>query len=108
MGAHSNSRQHRALLKHTQNLTEREKKGAVKQVISATDTAAFIQELARKIKKLIANFIVRGTNWLPSLVIGKLTLRSSKVTCTLSRRSISYSAPCNLYSLLSRSCDPSR
>jgi hypothetical protein len=109
MRARSNSRKHSALRGHKEDLAKREQKGAFKQVVGATDTAEFLQELARKIKRLVANFIVREiSDWLPPLCIGRLTLRSSKATSTLSRRSIAYSAPCNLYNLLSRSCDPSR
>jgi hypothetical protein len=60
---------------------------AFKQVMGATDTAAFLQELAGKIKKLVANFIVRGMGRLLPSFIGRLTLRSSKEISTLKRLS---------------------
>jgi hypothetical protein len=85
--ARSNSHKRSALRGLKDDIAERERKGAFKQVMGATDTAAFLQELARKIKKLVANFIVRGMDRLPPLFIGRLTLRSSKAISTLSRLS---------------------
>jgi hypothetical protein len=88
MRARSHSCKHSALRGHKEDLAERERKGAFKQVVGATDTAEFLQQLARKIKKLDATFIVREMDKLPPLCIGRLTLRSSKAISTSSRLSI--------------------
>jgi hypothetical protein len=59
--------------------------------MSANDTAEFLEGLARKIKKLVADFKVRMTNTLPLRRMHKLSLRSSTAYSELSRWSIAYS-----------------
>jgi hypothetical protein len=68
--------------------------------VHAKDTVKFLEELARKIKKLVAQFVVRAMNTLLSLSVDRLILRSSKATSTSSPQSTAYSAlfhHCNLY-----------
>jgi hypothetical protein len=60
--------------------------------VDAKDTAKFLEDLARQIKKLVANFMVRVAYTLLPLCIRWLTLRSSKAIFTSSRRSTGYAA----------------
>jgi hypothetical protein len=78
MKASKGSRNYSALLEHEEDLVKHEHKAAFKQAMDAKDTAKFIKELARKIRELIADFMVRVTNRLAPLCIGRLTRRSWK------------------------------
>jgi hypothetical protein len=100
MTAPEGSRDYSALFKHEEGLVKHEQRAAFKQVISAKDTAQFIEGLASKIRDLIADFMVRVTNRLPPLFIGRLTRRSSKVASQSSRRLTASSAPYNPCNLL--------
>jgi hypothetical protein len=93
------SRDGSALLKHEEDLVRHEHEAAFKQAMDAKGTAKFIEELARKIRELIADFMVRVTNRLAPLCIGRLIRCSSRVASKLSRRLTASSArytPCNL------------
>jgi hypothetical protein len=68
-----------------------ERETGLKQFMSANDTAEFLEGLARKIQKLVANFKVRMMNTLPLRCIDELSLRSSTAYSELSRRSKAYS-----------------
>jgi hypothetical protein len=100
MKASKGSRDYSALLKHEEDLVKHEHKAAFKQAMDAKDTAKFIEELARKIRELIADFMVRLTNRLPPLFIGRLIRRSWRVASKLSRQLTVSSARYNPCSLL--------
>jgi pyruvate carboxylase len=101
------SRDHSALLKHEEDLVKHEHEAAFKQALNAKGTAKFIEELARKIRELITDFMVRVTNQLLLLCIARLNWRSSRAASKSSRRLITSSAACNPCNLLYKSCDPS-
>jgi pyruvate carboxylase len=101
------SRDHSALLKHEEDLVKHEHEAAFKQAMDAKGTAKFIEELARKIRELITDFMVRVKNQLLLLYIGRLNRRSSKAASKSSRRLTTFSVACNPCNLLYKSCDPS-
>jgi hypothetical protein len=67
MRAPNNSRKYSVLKGHEDDLVKHEQRAAYKQVAGAKDTAKFLEELARKTKKLVAKFMVRVPNRLPPL-----------------------------------------
>jgi hypothetical protein len=58
---------HSALLGHKDDLVKHEQRTTYRQIVDAKDTSKFLEELARQIKKLVANFMVRVTHTLPPL-----------------------------------------
>jgi hypothetical protein len=61
--------EHSALLGHKDDLVKHDQRTTYRQIVDAKDTAEFLEDLARKIKKLIANFMVRVMHTLPPLWI---------------------------------------
>jgi hypothetical protein len=61
---------HSALLRHKDDLVKHEQRTTYRQIVDAKDTAKFLEDLARQIKKLVANFMVRVTYMLSPPCIG--------------------------------------
>jgi hypothetical protein len=70
MRSHSNSCKHSALLGHIDDLVKHDQRATYRQIVNAKDTVKFLEDLARKVKKLVANFMVRVMHTLPPLWIG--------------------------------------
>jgi hypothetical protein len=70
MRSPSNSCKQSALLGHIDDLVKLEQRATYRRIVDAKDTAKFLEDLACKVKKLVANFMVRVTHTLPSLWIG--------------------------------------
>jgi hypothetical protein len=61
MRSPSSSRKHSALLGNIDDLVKLEQRATYRRIVDAKDTAQFLEDLAHKVKKLIANFMVRVT-----------------------------------------------
>jgi hypothetical protein len=70
MRSSGNLCKHSALLGHKYDLVKHEQRTTYRQIVDARDTAKFLEDLARQIKKLVANFMVRVTHTLPALCNG--------------------------------------
>jgi hypothetical protein len=67
MRSPNNLCKHSALLGHKDDLVKHEQRATYRQIVDAKDTAKFLEDLARQIKKLVANFMVPVTHTLPVL-----------------------------------------